>query len=243
MPTPKFSVSEIVHILNVVKAERPDDWDHAHRKGHPKRYNYIIHAGTRLYEVSGGTVGLNWRRAVEGDLSMDGISIEGEDGLRYFADVISGAGGPNPSIPSAIRLTDRDLLRDPAGNYAPHGFASPADLIKHGIRPVGSEAPQPAPSPEPEPPHVCPPCPPIPTIDRAELLDEASFLDAFYRAPEGLQREQGLSIGGRPDWEGVAAWLFDVYLNARLRGKSRLEARTDYVMAIQKTPEWQEKHR
>ena len=45
-------------------------------------------------------------------------------------------------------------------------------------------------------------------------------LDDFYRAPEGLQRPEGLSINEAPDFEGIAAWIFDVYLNARLAGRS-----------------------
>lgn len=95
---------------------------------------------------------------------------------------------------------------------------------------------------------ICPdpaahvPKPPVVIPDRGEMMDEARRLDAFYKAPEGLQRELGLSINFGPDWEGVGAWLFDVYMKARVSGKSREDARLAYVLAIQQTSEWKAKH-
>ena len=53
-------------------------------------------------------------------------------------------------------------------------------------------------------------------LDRGEFLQAMQRLDVFYRAPDGLQRPDGLSIDGAPDFLGIAAWIFDVYLNARL---------------------------
>ena len=85
-----------------------------------------------------------------------------------------------------------------------------------------------------------PPCAPLP--NRGEAMEAGRWLDAFYSAPEGLQRHEGLSIGGRPDWEGVGAWLFDVWLKARTSGKSEHDARALVVAAIQQTDEWKRKH-
>lgn len=80
------------------------------------------------------------------------------------------------------------------------------------------------------------------TIDRGEFLSFLTWLDTFYRAPEGLQRPDGLELNGHPDFEGIAAWGFDVYLNARTQGSSIPSAQTMVVVAIQQTAEWKSKH-
>jgi hypothetical protein len=80
-------------------------------------------------------------------------------------------------------------------------------------------------------------------IDRAEMLRAMHRLDVFYRAWNGLQRPNGLSLGGRPDFEGIAAWILDVYLNDRLGGRSQEQAWDHVVAAIQGTVEWQSKDR
>ncbi len=79
-------------------------------------------------------------------------------------------------------------------------------------------------------------------FNRTEFLQAMERLDAFYKAPEGLQRPEGLSIGGRPDFLGIAAWIFDVYLNARQRGLSPEAAWNEVVRAVQASDEWRTKH-
>ena len=83
---------------------------------------------------------------------------------------------------------------------------------------------------------------PVIGFDRSEFLDVLQRLDAFYAAPEGLRRSDGLSISGGPDFLGIAAWVFDVYLNERLSGGSPTVAWQRVVNAIQGTPEWRSKH-
>ena len=83
---------------------------------------------------------------------------------------------------------------------------------------------------------------PVVSFSRAELLDALQQLDAFYAAPAGLRRPDGLSISGGPDFLGIAAWIFDVYLNERLSGGSSTVAWQRVVNAIQSTPEWKSKH-
>ena len=83
---------------------------------------------------------------------------------------------------------------------------------------------------------------PIVSFDRNEFLSALQMLDAFYAAPEGLQRPNGLSISGGPDFLGIAAWIFDVYLSERLSGGSPTVAWTRVVNAIQDTQEWKSKH-
>jgi hypothetical protein len=80
------------------------------------------------------------------------------------------------------------------------------------------------------------------SFSRDEFLDVLTRLDAFYRAPEGLQRPDGLSIAGGPDFLGIAAWVFDVYLNERLRGTSPNAAWQLLEASIRATDEWRSKH-
>ena len=80
------------------------------------------------------------------------------------------------------------------------------------------------------------------SLNRTEFLQAMERLDAFYQAPEGLQRPDGLSIDGAPDFLGIAAWIFDVYLNARLAGRSSDVAWSEVVANIRNSDEWKQKH-
>ncbi len=79
-------------------------------------------------------------------------------------------------------------------------------------------------------------------LSRQEFLQAMQRLDAFYRAPEGLQRSNGLSFKGAPDFLGIAAWVFDVYLNARLAGRPIEVAWGEVVRNIEASGEWKAKH-
>lgn len=79
-------------------------------------------------------------------------------------------------------------------------------------------------------------------FDRGELLAVMERLDRFYSAPEGLQRPNGLSLNGQPDFLGIAAWVVDVYLGARLGGLTPDAAWQRVVSQIQTTEEWRSKH-
>jgi len=79
-------------------------------------------------------------------------------------------------------------------------------------------------------------------FDRNEFLQTLQRLDQFYASAEGLQRPDGLSIAGGPDFLGIAAWIFDIYLNGRLQGASPNAAWVQVVNAIQATDEWRRKH-
>jgi hypothetical protein len=83
-----------------------------------------------------------------------------------------------------------------------------------------------------------------PTISfsRDEFLEVLDRLDRFYSAAEGLQRPDGLSISGGPDFTGIAVWIFDVYLNQRLSGGSPEAAWVVTQNAIRETDEWRRKH-
>jgi tartrate-resistant acid phosphatase type 5 len=79
-------------------------------------------------------------------------------------------------------------------------------------------------------------------LDRAEFLQAMQRLHVFYRAPNGLQRPGGLSIDSAPDFLGIAAWVFDVYLNARFGGAAVDAAWTLVVQNIEASEEWRAKH-
>jgi hypothetical protein len=83
---------------------------------------------------------------------------------------------------------------------------------------------------------------PAVSFSRDEFLDVLNRLDRFYSAPEGLRRENGLSIAGGPDFLGIATWIFDIYLAERLNGISPNGAWTITENAIRATDEWRSKH-
>jgi hypothetical protein len=158
------------------------------------------------------------------------VLVHQRTGLQF--DIIGSGGSGSPTSPGQRQPIDPKLYR------ASNKFVDPDSIVIAG----------PAPSPVPTPPAVKP-CPdpkahepkPPAQIDPGEMMDELAALDAFYRADEGLQRPNGLSIDGRPDWEGIGAW-YGLYLNARLRGESREAAREAYRSQIRGSHEWKAKH-
>lgn len=84
----------------------------------------------------------------------------------------------------------------------------------------------------------------IRSLRREEMASMVQWLDDFYRAPEGLQRPTGLwrADVNRPDGEAIGVWILDVYLQARMAGKSDAEARQMVMDQIKSTDEWRRKH-
>lgn len=80
-------------------------------------------------------------------------------------------------------------------------------------------------------------------VGRVEFLKALHRLDVFYKSWSGLQRPTGLSLGGTPDFRAIAAWVFGVYLNARLDGKSPEESWDRLISIIRSTAEWQSRQR
>jgi hypothetical protein len=75
-----------------------------------------------------------------------------------------------------------------------------------------------------------------------EMQRAMTWLNDFYKSPDGLQRPEGLWIGGHPDFEGLSVWVFDVYLRHRLKGEPEEQARQAVVDAIKQSDEWRTKH-
>ena len=83
---------------------------------------------------------------------------------------------------------------------------------------------------------------PTQRFDRGDFLDAMERLDAFYRSPLGLNRSNGLSINGRPDFLGIAQWIFDIYLAGRSAGMSQDMSFGCVVVDITQSGEWRTKH-
>lgn len=143
--------ARINDILHETAHRFPRAWSKAHREGDPERWDYIILSVNELYRED-RTVRGNWRRGVQGDLSMDGLSVL-IDGQWRFADVIGGAGGSNPQI--GYRTPGPEsALRDGSGRYIGEaGAPTPMQIQQHkgwthvdyGVPPVdgGPVEPQP----------------------------------------------------------------------------------------------------
>lgn len=79
---------------------------------------------------------------------------------------------------------------------------------------------------------------------RADIVQATRWLHEFYASSDGLQRPDGLWLAQQkqPDFEAIGAWVFDVYLNARVNGASDADARQAIVDAIKQSDEWRRLH-
>jgi hypothetical protein len=214
-----FSKDRILAILETTKSDCQRQWSTAHRDGSDERWDFIIEAVKRLDAASRredgkGTVVGNWRRAVIGDLSMDGLSIlmREPNGTEqwYFADVIVGAGGSNPRL--TINVTG--MLRDSAGRYAPQGVARP-DHPRFQAAVVGCGT-NTLPPVDP-PPNPCPICPPTPAKPN---YPGDHYWVAFGEQLAADYAEAGQSLNG-----GAGIWFARVIYDHTIGGMT-LEAAT-----------------
>lgn len=79
---------------------------------------------------------------------------------------------------------------------------------------------------------------------REELVAAVAFLDDLYRSADGLQRPGGLYLpdAQQVDAEAIGTWILDVYLKARIDGRSDAQARQSITEAIKGSDEWRRKH-
>lgn len=79
---------------------------------------------------------------------------------------------------------------------------------------------------------------------REEMVGAVAFVDDLYRSADGLQRPGGLYIpdAKKVDAEAIGTWILDVYMQARIAGKSDVEARQSIADAIKGSDEWRRKH-
>lgn len=79
---------------------------------------------------------------------------------------------------------------------------------------------------------------------REDIVAAVGFIDDLYRSTDGLQRPGGLynPDSRRVDAEAIGTWILDVYMKARIEGKSDAEARQAITEAIKDSDEWRRKH-
>ena len=79
---------------------------------------------------------------------------------------------------------------------------------------------------------------------RADVMQAAQWLHEYYASDEGLRRADGLwrPDQKQPDFEALGAWIIDVYLNARVEGKTDEEAKILIRDAIQGSDEGRRVH-
>ncbi len=79
---------------------------------------------------------------------------------------------------------------------------------------------------------------------RQELVAAVAFVDDLYRSRDGLQRPGGLyNLEARQvDAEAIGTWILDVYMQARIAGKTDADARQSIADAIKGSDEWRRKH-
>jgi hypothetical protein len=79
---------------------------------------------------------------------------------------------------------------------------------------------------------------------RGDVMQAAQWLHQYYASDEGLRRSDGLwrSDQKQPDFEAIGAWIIDVYMNARVEGKTDEEAKQLIKDAIQGSDEWKRVH-
>ena len=81
-------------------------------------------------------------------------------------------------------------------------------------------------------------------MHREDVVNAVAFLDELYRSDDGLQRPGGLfnPESHRVDAEAIGTWVLDVYMQARMAGKSDADARQAISGAIKGSDEWHRKH-
>ena len=214
----------IPNYLEHVKAAKdryPEAWRHAHVDGDPLKREWIKLLAADLHAID-ARVGCNGKRGNPNDLSMDALNVldpddgpgRTPDGKRcWVVDVIGGAGGPTPQ---------------PIWNAFDDPGASSGAWVKPG--PAITLMPPTLPDRPPDRPTALP---------KGEAYAALRALNAFYQAPEGLQRPGGLvrpDDHGRSvaDMEAIAQWFYQLVIE-----RVSLE---DVFTQIRASHEYRQKH-
>ena len=80
--------------------------------------------------------------------------------------------------------------------------------------------------------------------EMAELMERLAREQPGYLDVESVRSEsgEGITVSYWASREAIAAWIFDVYLQARMAGKSDAEARGLVMEQIKSSEEWRRKH-
>lgn len=213
-----MSIPNYKQDVEAAQAKYADAWAHAHVEGDPRRLEFIKLLAKDLH-IKDPKVNCNGKRSNPNELSADAINI-----LCLSTD----SAGRTPDGRPCVVV---DVIGGAGGPNPTPAWTVYNTLVEGSGAPVNPNSiPAPVPVPAAQPP------------GRDEALNELNWLDAYYMAPEGLQRPEGLSLQGAPDFEGIAAWYLDVYQRARMAGKSKEDARAAYVKEIRSSAEWRAKH-
>jgi hypothetical protein len=171
---------------------------------------------------TGSGADFGWLSKSSGETQVDGFAEDAicftsdPSNLQNVVDMVNGAGAPNASIGGGVKERRVNNL-----------WVKPKALTAEELTYIFVSV---------SPPQATQP------PGREEALDEMKWLDSYYSAPEGLQRPNGLSLNGKPDFEGIAAWYLDIYQRERMALKSRADSRAKYVSDIRHSFEWRQKH-
>ena len=200
-------IPDYLEHVKAAKTRYPEAWRHAHVDGDPLKREWIKLLAADLHAID-VRVGLNGKRGNANDLSMDALNIlDPDDGPGRTPDgrrcwVVDVIGGAGGPTPTPIW----NAFTDPGASSGAWVKPGPAITL------------------------MPPTPPPPPVLPKGEAFMALKALDAFYRAPEGLQRPEG--IGG--DMEAIAQWFYQLVIE---------RVSLDNVFAqIRASHEWRSKH-
>ena len=223
-----ISSEQLQRAINAAKVREAQGYFERVRSGDQRAASYFVQVVASDLNPSAKSTDYGWLTKAPSETQVDGYA---EDAICFTSDpndrenvidLVNGAGAPGASIGGAIKERREN-----------NRWATP--LVQKLAYLLDGGTPIPLPVPTPQPPMAQPP-------GREEALDEMNWLDRYYASPEGLQRPNGLSLNGKPDFEGIAAWYLDVYQRERMKGRSRADARAAYVSDIRHSDEWKQKH-
>jgi len=208
---------DILDAATRVKDQNPGAWEEVKVPGQKSRRFISLVAAECQSRVS-VDIGCNLKRGGP-DVSLDVLAMPNPSGCRDATGTY-----PGLELRDIIGNAERADANISWGDatQATIDSGNPGGWIKTGI--------------------VAPPAPAAQPPGREEALNELNWLDAYYASPEGLQRPQGLSLNGKPDFEGIAAWFIEIYQRERMAGKSPAGARIAYVTQIRQSAEWLARH-
>lgn len=207
-----MSIPNLTYVIEQTRQEFPTEWANAHT-GNAHTEDFIRLVAKRFHAIS-PKFGLNGKRGNPLDISDDAVNFIGE--------------GPG-TTPGGQPCTVIDIIANAGAPNARPMWGVFSD-------PVAASGAWVNPNSAPGLPH-----PPASTIlPKGEAFAKLQALNAFYAAPEGLQRPGGLvrfDDQGRTvaDMEAIAQWFYQLVIE----GVS-LE---DVFMQVRNSHEWREKHK
>lgn len=206
-------IPDLTYIVEQARISYPQAWKDAHT-GNERTEDFIRIVAKLMHAVNPG-FGLNGKRGNPQDISDDAVNFIGE--------------GPG-TTPGGRPCTVIDIIGAAGSPQARPQWGVQTDPIASSgawVNPNSAPGLPPAPSP------VKPP------LSKSEAFAALQALNAFYAAPEGLQRPGGLVLVDRDgrsvaDMEAIAQWFHQLVID-----RVSLE---DVFTQIRASHEWRSKH-